>query len=81
MIDNFLSELKYSKINASIIREVEEVERVDINLTVDEIVAVYRTCQEVYNSFCNNSDEDDGFSVYLNRYLDDLHSAIEKLNW
>jgi hypothetical protein len=81
MENKFIEKVRKNKICVGIINTVEDVEEIDVKFTVDEVIALYRTCTEVYNSFCNNSKEDDGLSVYMNRYLDDLYSAMDKLNW
>jgi len=77
----FIEKLQNNKICLDIMESINDVPKVDINLTESEVWALYETCFAVYNSFCNNSDEDDGLSSYMNKYLDDLNSAMKKLTW
>lgn len=80
MENKFTKKLMKNKICVGIMNTVDDIETVDIEFTVDEVVALYNTCFEVYNSFCSNDDKNDGLSVYMNRYLDDLHSAMDKMD-
>lgn len=77
----FVKEIQNNRICSEIMKSINDVPKVDINFTESEIWALYETCFVVYNSFCNNSDEDDGLSNYMNKYLDDLDSAMKKLTW
>lgn len=77
----FIDEVKANAICSKIMKSVDDVHTVDINFTVDEVIALYNVAFEVYNAFCNNSDEPDGLSVNMNRFLDDLLSATKKLTW
>lgn len=84
MKNEFIEKLQKNEICSEIMKSVDNNdnnEKINIEFNKDEIMAIYNTCYEVYNSFCNDSDEDDGLSINMNRYLDDLNRAIKKLTW
>lgn len=81
MENKLIERIRNNKICAEIMESVDDIEKASIEFTVHEIISLRTTCYAVYNSFCNNSDEDDGLSSEMNRYLDDLESAISKLEY
>lgn len=71
----------------NIVKNIEanrETEKFDISFDVFEISALNEVATSVYNLFCDESDKLESagksFSPEINYFLDNLSSAISKLN-
>lgn len=78
----FVDELRKNPICNAIMTAVDGEDREDIKFTftVHEALALHKAAFYVYNSFCNDSNENDCLSKEMNHFLEDLASGIEKLN-
>lgn len=78
----FIDESKMNSICSFISKNISDESWQDVSLTfsVHEVGALLKVVLNVYNEFCTDSDEDDGFSMEVNHFLDNLLSVYNKLN-
>jgi len=75
--------LKMDNIVFKLIEEINGSKDTDdykFSFNVHELSALQKVAYEVYDSFVDHEEKGAVFSSEVNQFLDNLHSAIEKLN-